>query len=218
MAKAVVNGPEPCDIKNCVVCARSKPKYDLVEEKHIGRVVSYYEEGWRVGTLESVRMYGTYQRDDDGHIISIGRCTVRPLGTIYAKRRPDAVSIPVEDVKLEAAVVLGHRFAQPEQTRTVTVDVAAVPDTPPALPVFAGLDLAAKDDIATPLAVPEKVAAPKPAAVPQAGDIDVTKCIELYKAGTKLLDIAAAVSTPDENGKTRVRRALKKAGVWTGAH
>lgn len=184
----------------------------LVEKEHIGRLVSYYDEGWRVGTLVDVRRYGTHQKDLDGNVVSVGCATVRPLGTKYAQRAPNSVDVPIEDVRLEA--IIGH--------------------TAPA-PVVVGIDMAAPDTtdktVQAPAPEPKPKTPRKPKAekppelyvgtsTPVAGDgpIDTVTAVAMYQAGKALPEIAAAVSTPDENGKTRVRRALKKAGVWHGAN
>ena len=61
---------------------------------------------------------------------------------------------------------------------------------------------------------------PAPVVVPEAGakHWNPTVAVALYKAGSKLIDIAAAMGYPRGSGQTRVRRALESAGVWHGAN
>jgi hypothetical protein len=219
--------PEVCTIKDCVVCNRIS-KYItrdmLVQEEHVGRLVSYYEEGWRVGHLEAVSRYGTYQRDNDGHILSVGRCVVRPLPGMYNKRAKDTITVPIEDVKLEASVLI----TKPAQR--IAVDIETVPGpviavvpladggevagpvvalvgeacSDQVLPraVFAGLDLATKADVALPADSGRSDIA-----------MDLPKAIAMYKAGQSWTEIAVAMGYPRGKGQNRCKRAVEKAGA-----
>lgn len=211
-AKATVE-QEVCAIKDCVVCARAVPRWELVAEANIGRAVSYYDEGWRVGTLESVRRYGTYQRDNDGHLISIGACTVVPLGTMYSKRRPDSVRVDIESVKAEAAVILTHRHELPVQPAPVNGTLGTAEELKLNFaPVFAGIDLAGKIS-------PSEVESPTThAGIPEDSGrsevvMDMAKAISMRQAKANWTDIAVAMGYARGKGQNRCRRALEKAGI-----
>lgn len=203
-----------CDDKDCKECTKRR---NLVDETNAGRIVSYYSEGWRAGTLEAVRMYGAFQRDDEGHIISTGICTIRPLSSKYAKGIKDPVKIAIEDVRLEAAVIVplgssrvaeavAATFAEP-----LVVMPAAEPELPPAPPTAAELGKEYITDMVATLKA--NATTPAPAATGRSSIVmDLDKAKAMQAAGASWTDIAVAMGYPRGKGQNRCKRAVEAGG------
>jgi hypothetical protein len=59
-------------------------------EYKVGAVVSYYDDGWRTGTIDELDV------SDDGDLL----VTVQPIGSKYATTKPRKVKHKSKDLKL----------------------------------------------------------------------------------------------------------------------
>ena len=60
---------------------------------------------------------------------------------------------------------------------------------------------------------PDATTTPAPAVTTNGITFDATKCVEMFKANAKIVDIAVAMGYPRGSGQNRVRAALAKAGL-----
>lgn len=199
----------------------------------LGKLVAYYDGGWRSGFLMD---------------ITKATAVIQPIG-VFKGGRPNKIRIPLPDIKpndgaaksiddyakevgwdkatAPVLLVAGATKMAAAVNKAVAVNnmrlQAAAADTTKALvegdvtmvvhdeyiiekPTFAGLDLAHHKEVAINTAHDELDRTNAKLWNPE-------RAVELFKAGMKIVDIAVEMGYPRGSGQNRTKQALKKAGV-----
>lgn len=172
--------------KERIVDALAGRKARRVLGGSVGRVVTYYDQGWRYGYLVSfTRFTGVIQPCGPGPLekeIKMTLGSVRPSSSqsatyptleSYVASRPKAAAPAPKPVRLNLPVEVSEAVAKAKPGEIVVV-YATQSSTP----------------------------------------FDTAKAVALYQQGQKIVDIAVALGYPRGQGNNRTRAALKAAGVY----
>jgi len=147
-------------------------------DSSLGRLVQYYDQGWRCGYLVKHTQFVA---------------VVQPIG-------PGPLE---KELKLQLGNIRPS-IAQSETYPTLQSYLASKP-APVALVRVVQVDMAAVELRTAGLAM---------RAAKNGQPFDITKAVELFKQGMKVVDIAVALGYPRGQGNNRTRKALREAGVY----